>query len=162
MSAPRFDPTTVKGWVDSLADATSELLETLGLERVDVRRYSERSPEGMGGAYIPLVSEEHSVQLAVISDPAGCYALARLLLMMEPDEELSEPDMADAMGEWINIVGGGVKTRMIEAAPGLALGLPVFIHGYVLPTQHMEMTIAEASVAGIETCFLAMRPQKGA
>ena len=76
---------------------------------------------------------------------------------MEPDEEVSDADIADAVGELVNIVAGGVKQRMQDAAGGLRLGLPVFIHGYVQPTQQLEVSLASARIGEVDTHLMALR-----
>jgi two-component system, chemotaxis family, sensor kinase CheA len=65
------------------------------------------------------------------------------------------------LGELVNIVAGGVKQRMQHSpsAPsgGLRLGLPVFIHGYVQPTQQLEVALASARIGPVDACLIALR-----
>jgi chemotaxis protein CheX len=61
------------------------------------------------------------------------------MLGLEPDE-LSPEDVLDAFGEMANIVGGGVKSRVADAA---RLGLPTVVRGAGLRT-----TIPGAEPAG--------------
>ena len=50
--------------------------------------------------------------------------LARALLMMEPDEELTQSDVHDSLAEFANIIGGVMKTNVLDPHGEYALGLP--------------------------------------
>jgi hypothetical protein len=148
---------TVSDWVAAMADASTELALSLGIDGLEVLGWHDVPPTGMAGAYIPLLAEEQTLQLALLASPAGCADLSRLLLGMSPDEDVPDADVADAVGELVNIVAGGVKQRMQDAAGGLRLGLPVFIHGYVQPTQQLEVSLAAARLGDIDTHLMALR-----
>jgi hypothetical protein len=140
-----------------MADASTELALSLGIDGVELLGWHDVPPTGMAGAYIPLLAEDQTLQLALLASPAGCADLARLLLGMEPGESVSDADIADAVGELVNIVAGGVKQRMQEATGGLRLGLPVFIHGYVQPTQQLEVSLASARIGEVDAHLMALR-----
>lgn len=163
MSAPVSLPASagaaVSDWVAAMADASTELALSLGLDGVELTGWHHVPPTGMAGAYIPLLAEDQTLQLALLASPAGCADLSRLLLGMEPDEAVSDADIADAIGEWVNIVAGGVKQRMQDAIGpgGLRLGLPVFIHGYVQPTQQLEVSLASARIGEVDAHLMSLR-----
>lgn len=166
MSVHPLAPTggLVSDWVVAMADASTELALSLGIDGLEVLGWHDVPPTGMAGAYIPLLAEDQTLQLALLATPAGCADLSRLLLGMEPDEEVSAADVADAVGELVNIVAGGVKQRMQDVAGGLRLGLPVFIHGYVQPTQQLEVSLASARLGEVDTHLMALRstmPSRG-
>ena len=148
---------TVSDWVAAMADASTELALSLGIDGVELLGWHDVPPTGMAGAYIPLLAEDQTLQLALLSSPAGCADLSRLLLGMDAEDEVSDADIADAVGELVNIVAGGVKQRMQDAAGGLRLGLPVFIHGYVQPTQQLEVSLASARIGTVEAHLMALR-----
>lgn len=50
--------------------------------------------------------------------------LARALLMMEPEEELTETDVHDSLAEFANIIGGVMKTNVLDPHGEYTLGLP--------------------------------------
>ena len=156
-SLPVTAGAAVSDWVAAMADASTELALSLGIDGVEVLGWHDVPPTGMAGAYIPLLAEDETLQLALLASPAGCADLARLLLGMESDEAVSDADIADAVGELVNIVAGGVKQRMQDAAGGLRLGLPVFIHGYVQPTQQLEVSLASARIGEVDTHLMALR-----
>jgi hypothetical protein len=159
-------------WVAAMAAASTELALSLGIDGVELLGWHDVPPTGMAGAYIPLLAEDQTLQLALLASPAGCADLSRLLLGMEPDEDVSDADIADAVGELVNIVAGGVKQRMqgprkietgkigtgeIGTGGSLRLGLPVFIHGYVQPTQQLEISLASARIGAVEAHLMALR-----
>ncbi len=67
----------------------------------------------MGGAF--------PARAAVTAERSTCLDLARALMSMEPNEELSADDLVDAFGEVANVVGGNIKALIPD--PG-ALSLP--------------------------------------
>jgi Chemotaxis phosphatase CheX len=148
--------TAVSDWVAAMADASTELALSLGMDAVELLGWHDVPPTGMAGAYIPLLAEDQTLQLALLATPAGCADLSRLLLGMEPAEEVSDADIADAVGELVNIVAGGVKQRM-QGSASLRRGLPVFIHGYVQPTQQLEVSLASVRIGQVDSHLMALR-----
>jgi CheY-specific phosphatase CheX len=67
------------------------------------------------------VHGELAGRAAVTTDRATAHELARALLGMNPDEEVSEADLVDAFGEVANVVGGNVKALLPSQG---TLGLP--------------------------------------
>jgi CheY-specific phosphatase CheX len=55
--------------------------------------------------------------------------IARAMLMSEPDDELAEADICDALGEVNNMVLGGIKTRIAEAFGEIQISIPSVIKG---------------------------------
>ena len=117
---------TMEAWVQSVVDAMLDAGMMLGFEDAEVDEEAERPDDRFIGAGIAVVGDEHAIQLGVLSTPDQADLIARTMLAMEPDEELAHDDMADAIGEIANIIAGGVKGAMVDDAPGLRLGLPVF------------------------------------
>jgi hypothetical protein len=160
-SVPTGAGVAVSDWVLAMADASSELALSLGIDGVELLGWHDVPPTGTAGAYIPLLAEDQTLQLALLASPAGCADLSRLLLGMEPGEDVPDADIADAVGELVNIVAGGVKQRMQgpegTGTGSLRLGLPVFIHGYVQPTQQLEISLASARIGAVEAHLMALR-----
>lgn len=147
----------VSDWVVAMADASTELALSLGIDRLEVLGWHDVPPTGMAGAYIPLLAEDQTLQLALLATPDGCAGLSRLLLGLEPADEVSDADVADAVGELVNIVAGGVKQRMQHSSGPLRLGLPVFINGFVQRTQQLEIALASARLGLVDTHLMALR-----
>ncbi|MFC7494283.1 MULTISPECIES: chemotaxis protein CheX [unclassified Nocardioides] len=60
-------------------------------------------------------------RLVLTCDSAVAGEIAGAMLGLGPEEELAEPDVHDAVGEVLNVVGGSVKGALPGAS---ALGLP--------------------------------------
>lgn len=67
------------------------------------------------------VGDHSRVMLGVVADDLSGPALARALLGMQPDEEIDEADIDDALGEIANMIAGGVKTQVDQT---LQIGVP--------------------------------------
>ncbi len=64
---------------------------------------------------------EWNGRLVLTCDSVVAHQIAGAMLGLGPEDELEEPDVHDAVGEVLNVVGGSVK----GALPGTsALGLP--------------------------------------
>ncbi|GIG24637.1 chemotaxis protein CheX [Cellulomonas denverensis] len=58
------------------------------------------------------VHGELAGRAAVICETATAHDLARALLRMDPDEEVTPADLVDAFGEVANVVGGNIKALL--------------------------------------------------
>jgi Chemotaxis phosphatase CheX len=107
------------------------------------------------GAHLPLIGDGHAYDLALVASPESCRALARAILCMAPDAPVRDAEVADAIGEITNMLGGGVKRRLLGASAGdLLLGLPIFLHGYIEPTDRMIVTCLPTKLGTIATIVL--------
>jgi CheY-specific phosphatase CheX len=77
--------------------------------------------------------------------------------MLDANEEISPDDTADAIGEIANMIGGGIKRRMIEADPSMKLGLPVFVSGSVVDGSHLDAWSAALAMADVTVHLVVLR-----
>ena len=151
-------------WLNALSESAVELLtETLGFESGSFSDGSDELAEGLCGAYISLLGEDSALELGIVSDAEGCEAMAQALLGLEPGdgEDLSEADVADAVNEVVDIVAGGVKTRMVERDPTLKMGLPVFVEGRIKNSASQESAITELVTGGVKVHLMVLRQGTG-
>lgn len=137
-------------WLEALAEATAEL-STTSLELEGCTIIGPRQSDGdLVGCYIVLVGDKCSVQIAVAASPETCRTIAGRLFEMDAVEaqEISEGDVADAIGEVVNIVAGGVKSRMAPYYASLQLGLPFVIEGVIESTKRLRTEYLEADLGG--------------
>lgn len=154
------ESTTLQEWLAAMIDASTELATvTLGFDGVTTVGTADDVADHSAGAYIGLVGETTTVQLAMCSTIDGCKQLARALLGMTEEDELADSDMADAMGEVMNIVAGTVKTRMDGRLPALKLGLPLFVTGRVYSVNQPETAVLNVDVGPIRAQLVAFRPR---
>lgn len=107
------------------------------------------------GAHIPMIGSGGAYDLALVASPGDCKALARAILCRAPDAAVLDTEVADAIGEIVNMLGGGVKRRMSShRAAELLLGLPIFLHGYIQPTERMTVTCLPTRFGTIDTMIL--------
>jgi CheY-specific phosphatase CheX len=139
-------------WLSAFLDSTDELATTaMGLEGVELQSVGNKLPSAADlkrGAFIPLTSDVNSLQLGFGAGNETCEHLAKTLLGFEPDDEIEDADLADALGEIINITAGGVKSRMIDSDSGLKLGLPVVVNGTIQPSPSLSVTVARVALDG--------------
>ncbi len=62
-------------------------------------------------------------------------AIAMNMLAMDPDEEISEAEVSDAIGEITNMVMGSVKTRVQDRVGSLDVSIPTVITGRELDSS---------------------------
>jgi CheY-specific phosphatase CheX len=91
-----------------------------------------------------------------MASPAGCAALSTAVLGMDITG-LPHRVIADAMGELLNMLGGGVKRRL----PGggeLELGLPLFVNGGIEPSGRQTVVTVPLKLGPIEVCVIVVGP----
>ncbi|MCP4602583.1 MAG: chemotaxis protein CheX [Proteobacteria bacterium] len=153
---------SAREWLDASIIAAKELAQiALGLDGAELISIREGLPGESDSAYIALVGEKSSAQIGIASDAEGCQQIARTLLGMEPDEEdLSEEDVADAIGEIANILAGQIKTLMAEKSIDVVLGMPIFIQGRVKMTSDMEFAAADMHFGSIPVTVMILKDSK--
>ncbi|MCP4501575.1 MAG: chemotaxis protein CheX [Deltaproteobacteria bacterium] len=109
-------------------------------------RAIEALPASSYGGYMQLSNSDVVLLVAIAAEKDACEALARALLFMEADEEVTADDMSDAMGEIVNMVGGGMKTKGADLHAGLTLGLPFFVEGHLEVPSEIEFSGSEVKV----------------
>lgn len=85
-----------------------------------------------------LVVGPWSGSLVLTCAPATAAALTRAVLRADDDEELTEEDVADALGEVANVIGGNVKALLVEPS---SLGLPQVGPGMEAPAGHVVLQL---------------------
>jgi CheY-specific phosphatase CheX len=150
---------TVDEWLNAAVTAAEELATVaLGFDGAFlVGKKDVVSPE-LDFAMVALVSDTASVQLGIASSKDGCQSLARALLAMEPEEDdLPDEDVADAVGEVVNIVAGQVKSLMSDADASIKIGLPLFVHGRIDYPDDVENAFADVNVGPVPVTFVVLK-----
>lgn len=63
-----------------------------------------------------------------LSWPCG-QAIARNMLALEPDTQISEQEVCDAVGEVTNMVMGSIKSRLQDIYPEISVSIPTVVTG---------------------------------
>ena len=152
-------PPTVAPWLDAIVDATCELAEgTLGWFASPVDGAVPHLPASGEGAYVPMFTDGYAVQLGLVCSAEGAQQVAKQLLCMDQaDEDLPPEDVADAVGEVVNILAGSVKSRLIEVEPSIKLGLPVYLSGHLQPSHSTEVGARQVAIGPVRATLLVIR-----
>jgi hypothetical protein len=144
-------------WMDAAEGSASDIAQqALSMDGCTVTDRGARLPTGLCGSYIPLVGDEDSIHIGLVASEAGCQTLARALLCMTEDEKLPPADVADALGEILNMMAGNLKRRVNEKIPSLALGLPIFINGSIEPTEKLSSMVAFVKIGKVDAALLVL------
>ncbi len=129
-------------WIAALVAATNELATTsLGLAEGEVVSTGSTLPEIPYGSFVGLTGETKSVQIGLAASREDCMTLARAMFCMGPEEDLSEEDLADALGEMVNVLAGGVKVRLKDLVENFNIGLPIVVHGKIDVTKVAQVDV---------------------
>lgn len=147
--------TAVEGAAKELATNALSLPGATVQAAVDAERASS-----LIGAHIPLVGGGKAFDLSLVSSPEGCRSLARAILYMAEGAALRDAEVADAVGEIVNMLAGSVKRRLSNQCADLVLGLPLFIHGYIEPSDRLQVIALPTQFGKIET-MVVIAGQRG-
>ncbi len=99
-------------------------LDVTRAEQADPPAVSPTEPHGC--ASITVGSNRVALRLSIDANMETCTKLAKALLGSGEDEEIDGQDVADGVGEMMNIIAGGVKHQLNESYPSLKVGSPVW------------------------------------
>ncbi len=82
------------------------------------------------GSTVSLLRDESSWDMALFGTEEGCRNLTRAAYAMEPDEDPSDEDVLDAIGELVNMVSGALKRNLGSGSQQkLDISIPIFLLG---------------------------------
>ena len=145
-------------WMEAMLQALSQVaINPLGFKGSEVLSFPTNIPEGNCGSYIPLRRNDESVRLFLMMDQRGRQAIARSLFCMSPaEEDLSEQDIGDALGEILNIMSGLIKARIGANAAAshqprveLEIGLPGYSTNPSTVSAATESSIAKVRIGPV-------------
>ncbi len=148
----------IEDWLTSFREAAGEVAK--GSLRFGTAVVKREEQGEQPGAYIALLSDQHSVHLGINASPDGCRAIARGLLGLRPDQPIEDQDVADGVREVMNIVAGKVKSKMASAGQ-LQLGLPMFLAGAAHPADS-ESASTELQLGSVECKLVVYRTKRAA
>jgi CheY-specific phosphatase CheX len=144
----------VTTWNRAFFESVVELADGfLGGASVEIRAQKQEMPYALLGAFVQMVCPEGPVLLGITGSSKACHGLAKLMLGLEPEDEINEDDANDAVGEMINIAAGGMKSRLSGQLGNIELGLPVFLSGRLRAVGNIAVESTEVSI-GSHSCEL--------
>lgn len=152
---------TTEEWLRIIGGAADEVATVaLGFEKCDVKVRSTAIGSQHVGAYLPLGTLEHPMQIALLAEPSGCQALAKALLGMDAgDEDLGDADLSDAVSELLNVLAGGVKRRA-QGRVEIQMGLPLFVKGVIQGNEHLAIMAADVLIGSTPAVVLLVTPRR--
>jgi hypothetical protein len=147
---------TLRDWRSAVEGAAAEIAtRALSLPGVVVRDpVDTRHSAALIGAHIPLVGGGQAFDMALMSSAEGCEALSRAILCLGVGPAIRDVEIVDAIGEIVNMLAGAMKRRLAGHGAHLALGLPIFVRGYLQPSNRRPVIALPIRFGPIETMVL--------
>ncbi len=153
----------IKEWLDCFKEATDELAtSSLRFDGSPAREIPGKGEQANPGTYIAILTDTSSMHLGITSTPNGVRALARGLLGLRQDQEMSDQEAVDGVSEVMNIVAGKVKSKMAGRGGTLQLGLPMFVQTPIQMNEQMERASAEVTIGPVACQLLVFRNRRAA
>lgn len=145
-------------WQSAVEGGAMDLArDGLGLPEVAIIDRTNLIPEGMPGAFIPLIGPNESVQVGIVSTPEGCRFLALALLREAGLSDIASSDVSDVLGEAVNILAGFVKRAMQDHISPLQLGLPLFVNGHLETSDRVRAAVTHIQVGKTGAALVVLR-----
>lgn len=129
-----------------LLEAAQEVFETMIFMELEA---AEAGAALDGESMLGTITFTGEVQgcLAISCGVDCARDIARNMLGMDPDDEISEGDVADAIGEVTNMVMGAVKARLGGSAGELNVSIPNVVKGQSLESKSGEDSRRQSALA---------------
>jgi len=150
--APHY---TATQWREAIISAASELAR-VALSYPSASACEQASLTAEASAQIALVGRP-SYSLSLAASNAGCAALATAVLGMDIAGFPAQV-VADALGELVNMLAGGVKRRL-PGGTELELGLPVYSTGVPQPSDRQSTVVVPLQIGPVEVCVMVIGPK---
>jgi hypothetical protein len=156
------EPIGLGDWIEQMKHVTRDLVGgPLAFETPKVVKLPAAKNEQVG-SFVAVLSAFDSMHLGILSSSAGCRALARGLLQIPADEALTDAEVVDGVNEFVNIVAGKVKARLVGRDGTLRLGVPMFLTTPVRLTDRMEKASDVVQVGPVECRLMVFRERRAA
>lgn len=122
-----------KTYHETVLDAAKEVFETMIFMEIEPTASSEQIDHSLLGSITFRGNLEGCLGIS-LSWPCA-QAIARNMLALEPDAEISEREVCDAVGEVANMVMGSIKSRIQDTYPDIAVSIPTVVTGRELSSS---------------------------
>lgn len=114
---------------DILLESAKEIFETMIF--MDLAEVTEPDQDIEGDALLGSITFRGSLEgcLSICCGTSCAQSIARNMLGIDADDELTEEDTCDAIGEVANMVMGSVKKRMADNFGDLQVSIPSVVSG---------------------------------
>ncbi len=124
-----------ESFTDALLDGAREVFETMMFMTVEV--CDEQDQKVSGKTLLGSITFKGKVEgvLTIFCDTNCARTIADNMLGLDPEDEISEEEIMDAVGEVANMVMGTVKSRMMDSVGDLQVSIPSVIQGSQLESR---------------------------
>lgn len=156
---------------NSMVKATAEVFRTmmdckLTPGEIAVEKVKDRSAEVIGSLG---VAGFLSGSISVFMPKAVAETSARKLLMMEPEDEMCDEELVDAVGELTNMIGGNIKTELFKKTPLFDISVPSVFMGEDLRRRtvsddlcfHVPFTLPSGETFSVEFLMITKQGNAG-
>ena len=100
---------------ETMFDSTKEVFETMVF--MDMEKAAEPLPSIEGDAILSSITFTGDIEgcMSLCCSTDCARLIAQNMLGMEPEEQISNSDISDAMGEIVNMVIGSIKGKVQES-----------------------------------------------
>lgn len=114
---------------DFIWESAKETFETMIF--MPLEQAEQEAPLDLSAALICTITFTGPIQgvFAARTSSETAEKIARAMLMSELDDQLSENEICDALGEVTNMLLGGLKTRLNDTLPDIDISIPSIVKG---------------------------------
>ncbi|NTV51969.1 MAG: chemotaxis protein CheX [Candidatus Firestonebacteria bacterium] len=143
---------------EALTAAFRFTVSTLKVEKYQVKKIMRTfTGEAIAGAYIPMIGEDDSVLLGLLTDETGLREIARGFLQLPESETLDSELMMDAIKEVLNVLSGMIKTQLFKPNTPYLTNLPFFVDGYIEVTDKQDASAALIEIGKVQTYIVIIK-----
>jgi chemotaxis protein CheX len=117
---------------DILLDSAKEVFETMAFMALE--EIVDDTPEMGNAALLGTITFKGPLEgcLGICCGFECARSIAANMLGLDPDEEISEADVDDAVGEVANMIMGAVKARILDEIGNVEVSIPSVVQGLEL------------------------------
>lgn len=152
-----IDQAVIKEYIWESAKEAFETMIFLPIEK------SEGQSDPEEGAAVSLIGTitftgQLRGSFSILCRMEGVEKIARAMLMIDEPEPIEGADICDALGEVVNLVLGGVKTRLNNTIPDIQISIPTVTQGLQIhPFPNKDMIRADViAITGDETMKMTL------
>ena len=127
-------------FTEALLEGAREVFETMMF--MTVEESDDSQGQITGHAFLGSITFKGPIEgcMSICCGQVCAGTVARNMLAMEPDEEISEDEIEDAIGEVANMVMGAVKAKIMDAVGDVQVSIPSVVSGTELESSLKDCT----------------------
>ncbi len=129
-----------------LLASASEVFETMIF--MDLEQSFDTEPQISEDTLLSTITFKGDLDgcLTICSSAECAKSIGRNMLGMEPEENISNEDTYDAIGEVANMVMGSIKTKIQQNTANISVSIPMVVSGNNIVTNLSDSSAIKTSV----------------